>query len=99
MSNITLEGDNTFLKEWKDNNQITFKGRQSDDYIYEVDGNQVSIDKYIGNDTKVAIPETLDGKKVTSIGYEAFCDTDVVEVTIPEGVTGINGSAFLAVIS
>lgn len=58
-------------------------------------GNTVEIEKYIGNDTKVIIPETIDGMAVTSIGSHAFYDnTSVESVTIPNGVTDIGYEAF-----
>lgn len=43
----------------------------------------------------VAIPSTLGGKSVTSIGEHAFCDCiGLTSVTIPDGVTSIGDSAF-----
>lgn len=43
------------------------------DYEYEVkDDNTVTITKYEGSDINVIIPNTIDGKSVTSIGDWAF---------------------------
>ena len=66
------------------------------DYKYTVlDNGTVEISKYIGNEEMVAIPDTISGKKVTSIGLWAFnlCKS-IVSVKIPEGVTSIADEAF-----
>ena len=44
---------------------------------------------------KVVIPDTIDGKSVTSIGEFAFFDcTSLTSITIPNGVTSIGDYAF-----
>jgi len=46
-------------------------------------------------DTAIVIPETYEGKPVTSIGNSAFEDcTSLTSVVIPEGVTSIGKSSF-----
>ena len=45
--------------------------------------------------TEIAIPETVNGKKVTSIGYRAFYEcAGLTGVTIPESVVNIEEGAF-----
>ena len=70
----------------------TYKG-----YEYTVlDDGTVEISKYTGNDTKVTIPSAIGGKKVTSIGKNAFSDrTDITGIIIPNGVTVIYDKAFM----
>ncbi|MDE6412707.1 MAG: leucine-rich repeat protein, partial [Eubacterium sp.] len=55
----------------------------------------VEITEYFGSDYELNIPETIDGKTVTSIGEAAFifCDK-LTNVTIPNSVVNIGGSAF-----
>ena len=51
--------------------------------------------KYNGNAEKVDIPAKIDGKSVTSIGWNAFYDCkSLVSITIPNSVTSIGTRAF-----
>ncbi len=70
------------------------------DYEYELqDDGTVSLYKYIGKDTTVTVPSTLDGKKVTRLSNLLFNgNKNVKEITVPgcitrydSGSTGGNG--------
>ena len=64
------------------------------DYRYRVlEDGTAEIVQYIGKSYSPAIPETLDGYTVTSIGEEAFYQ-HMYELVIPETVTHIGSSAF-----
>lgn len=63
-------------------------------YLYEITKNSVTITKYIGSDTDVTIPASIEGLPVTAIGESAFSGTAVKKVTIPQGVTNIDWFAF-----
>ncbi len=66
-----------------------------EDYEYKLlDDGTIEIIKYNGLDKDVFIPETIDGKKVTSIGENAFQSCTAVSITIPQGVTNIGKMAF-----
>ena len=54
----------------------------------------VSITQYTGTDTAVKIPNKLKGMTVTQIGAQAFINTDIQSVVIPEGVKVIGEAAF-----
>ena len=66
------------------------------DFEYDVlDSGTVEITGYNGSAEKVVIPDTIDGKSVTSIGGWAFswCSS-LTSITIPDSVTSIGGEAF-----
>lgn len=71
------------------------EGSKSGDFIYEVQGGDVVITRYDGEDEDVLIPATVDGQKVTVIGAKAFqMNADLVSVEVPDGVTKIEDHAF-----
>ena len=62
-------------------------------YAYtSIDDESVKIIEYTGNPTALSIPATLNGKKVTALGGDAFhfC-SKLKTVEIPSGVTEVNG--------
>lgn len=78
------------------NTSISANAETSGDYLYEVlsDGTVKIID-YYGSATNLTIPSTIDGKSVTSIGWNAFENcTSLINVTIPNSVTYIGQEAF-----
>lgn len=60
-----------------------------------VDDDTVAITGYIGTNTEVNIPRTIDGKTVVEIANNAFeNNTTVTKVVVPSTVTVINVAAF-----
>lgn len=57
-----------------------------------INENEIRIDGYNGSNTEVVIPETIDGKPVTTI-YE-LNGSSITKVTIPKSVKMIYGAAF-----
>ena len=59
------------------------------------DNDEIEIISYDGTDATLVIPDEIDGKKVTAIGYEAFkgC-SGLTSITIPASVTSIGYYAF-----
>ena len=66
-----------------------------EDFEYKLTGGSILIRKYVGRDTEVSIPSTIEGKTVTIIGDYAFLRcSSLSEITIPVGVTSIYIGAF-----
>jgi hypothetical protein len=68
------------------------------DYEYSVNqGNNITIKRYLGNETSVEFPNTINGMTVTHIGdgKTNVCKYDsVVNVTIPDTITSVGSQAF-----
>jgi hypothetical protein len=66
----------------------------------EVVNGTVTIERYLGSDVAVTIPDTIDNLPVTSIGEFAFGDcTNMMSVSIPGSVTNIGEYAFVECVS
>ena len=69
--------------------------KDEDLYEYEINDGCVTITKYVGTDSKVVIPDTLDGEPVRYLDEKIFYGrADITSVVIPEGVTEIPAFAF-----
>ena len=66
------------------------------DFEYDfLDDGTIEITKYTGNGGNVVIPSTINGKKVTSIGYGAFKDCSELEsIILGDGLISIDDYAF-----
>lgn len=68
------------------------------DYLpfeYSIVDEEIVITKYIGNDTKVRIPEEINGKTVTRIGDYAFADlSNLTLVVLPKTLKSIGPYSF-----
>ncbi len=94
--NLTIGLNNDSLK----NAAMHFKinsGGDSEFYEYtEKSDGTIEITKYKGTDTKVEVPEQINGKVVSGIGNSAFAGcVDVTDITIPASVISIKRNAFL----
>ncbi len=91
---------NSYAHEYADTWRIPFReiGETSDiSYLryYVLEDGTICISGCDSSVVTVNIPNEIDGKKVTAIGYEAFKDySQLTSITIPEGVTSIGQSAF-----
>ncbi len=65
-------------------------------YVYvELDDGTIEIRSYTGHRRYITIPDTIDGKPVTSIGIEAFAkESDLREVHLPSSLVRIRDGAF-----
>jgi len=65
------------------------------DFKYSVIGNEIRIDKYVGNQMVVNVPEKIDGKIVTSLDESSFMDLDkITTIILPETLKELGNFAF-----
>jgi hypothetical protein len=75
----------------------TAAAQSADDFEWDFTGDfsAAIIKKYKGAAAEVVIPSEVEGIPVREIGDNAFrSNTNVISVTLPDGVTAIGGSAF-----
>src|SRR5262245_11752564 len=63
-------------------------------FTYTVANQTVTITGYTGTSLVVAIPRTINGLPVTSLGAFAFSGRSITSVTIPDSLTSIGYNAF-----
>lgn len=74
---------------------VALPGATNAQFEYTVDNGSVSVTAYTGADVDVIVPNTIEGLPVASIGPSAFLmRTNLIRVTLPEGVTNIGSYAF-----
>jgi len=65
------------------------------DYRYEIIGDECVITKYLGSETEVSVPSSIDGMPVTRIGTRAFADCEnVTSISLHGTVVTIHNDAF-----
>jgi hypothetical protein len=91
---IQLLLDNTFINA----NRIILNGQELNNISkYLFDENTGTIKYYVGSDTALIIPSTINGVPVLHIGDGAFqSNSNITSVVIPNGVTSIGRRAFFA---
>lgn len=65
-----------------------------EDLKYEENETGITITEYNGSAEFIALPDTIDGKAVTKIGYCAFRQSEVKSVEIPDSVELIDAGGF-----
>ncbi len=66
-----------------------------DTYYYQIaNASEIVIAYYIGTETDVTIPQTIDGMPVKYINHRAFQNTKLTSANIPSSVIAIDKSAF-----
>ena len=99
-----VEGDasKTLVRDFTIEKDITFVAlfEEKDTYSFHIaakaNGEQYAILTALNDPdvTDVVVPDTYQGVSVTTIGNEAFEDSDITSVTLPESVTDIGVDAF-----
>lgn len=68
-------------------------------FHYTSAGGEVTITGYIGKDTVVAVPSYIDGMPVVSISAQAFENSPITLITLPNTLLFIDNSAFRGCLS
>ena len=69
---------------------------ESDGFVFSIQNNEASFVSYMGKETEIVIPESVEGCPVTHIGYGVFQSKSkaITSVVIPDTVTSIHEGAF-----
>ena len=68
--------------------------RVNNGLFYRIDGEEITVYHYYGDEEHVVIPQKIHGKPVTRIQAAAFDHTGICSIEIPEGVTRIEEDTF-----
>jgi hypothetical protein len=63
-------------------------------FLFEVQGDEVTITSYNGTSRDIVIPDNLQGKTVTAIADLAFSNLSIYEITLPKQLKRIGIGAF-----
>ncbi len=67
-----------------------------EDFLWKEENKGIVIIQYIGNESVVSVPDTIDNKPVLIIGDSAFADiSELQEVVLPDGLVRIGAYAFM----
>lgn len=83
-------------KQSKINELPPYKGEEDvkSQFKYEINNQEVTIKKYLGNAKEVVILEKIEGYPVTEIGATAFMKKQLTNVSLPDSVIIIGNGAF-----
>jgi len=73
---------------------LAFSGLVNAQFLYSERNGAITITRYMGSETTVLIPSTINGLPVSRIGVGAFIHARITNVTIPDSVTSIGNRAF-----
>ncbi len=97
LPNLTDDRTSTSVDAYADRINTAFAEADptpATDFTYTVKDGKVSMTAYIGGDTVVVIPETIEGMPVVAIGSEFFPEgATVSELFIPDTVSAIEANA------
>ena len=89
-----MNGDMAYCPDVYEESRKNIEYRSGQYYYEEVD-ETITITDFDGTMSRAIIPESLDGKPVTGIGWNTFYQrTHLTQIEIPDTVKTIEGSAF-----
>ncbi|MDQ8195402.1 leucine-rich repeat domain-containing protein [Coraliomargarita sp. SDUM461004] len=65
-----------------------------DDFVFHMNEETVEITEYVGTSTIVTVPSEIDSIPVQSIGRDAFRNSQITEITLPDSILKIQAYAF-----
>ena len=80
---------------WKDNSAES-QPEPKNNFKYSRTESGIHIDKYVGRNVFISIPENIENLPVESIGYRAFENENLYKVVIPANVKSIVYCAFVS---
>ena len=86
--NTQIYQDTTIYAKWV-NSELN-----SEIFDFELSNSVYMILSYNGTDKEIILPKTHNGKSVTIIGAEAFYNSQIVSIVIPNSITSIHYNAF-----
>ena len=76
------------------NDEVSTNTENISDFKYIKENGGITITGYIGKQTSIKIPETIEQLPVLKIGEEAFANTKIKSITIPSSCKEIDWFAF-----
>lgn len=104
-----FNSDGSVLFTFQDEDFVLPEGYEKDGFRFYVnENNEAVITRYVGTESNVIVPETLDGFKVTALGKLSFSkdyhdtadentthpNNQIISISLPETLTEIGRSAF-----
>ena len=86
--------DNTTTNSNVNNNTNSNTNEQLVEFEYIIENGGITITKYVGKKTSVQIPNTIEQLPVLKIGENAFFESKVKSVTLPQNCIEIDWFAF-----
>ena len=65
-------------------------------FVLNEDGQTYTLEKYLGDERDIRVPQSFNGKDIVTIGKNAFLNVECDTIILPETITAIEDRAFLS---
>jgi len=83
-----------FAKNVYTDSEVVSKLKTVGDYVFYVDGEEIELLAYIGEETSITLPSDYEGKNYKIGDYAFYLCSALTSITLPEGLTTIGERAF-----